>query len=381
MSGEIEQQIFDSINKAKRILITLSQNANGDGLGAGLALFEFLKKLEKEPELVSTVGDLGPYRFLPGIENLKTEVSVFQSFVISVAKTNAQLSELSYEEQSDRVDIFLKPSSGKFSPQDVTFRTAKFPYDLIIVLDTPALEHLGVLYERNTDFFFETPIVNIDHHPNNEQFGEINLVDLTATSTAEILAGLIESFEAGLIDDRIATNLLTGIIVETNSFQHIKTTPKAFLKASSLIAQGGRHQDIIRELYKTKNISLLKLWGRALARLREVKDLQVAYSLLSAMDLQKSGSPEEDVFGVMQELVANLAGRKIVFLLAETSGGDVLGYFYFHPSVRAQLVVETLGGQMLNGSMASLRVVGANILEVEKTVLEKLQKLKDQIGV
>ena len=381
MSGEIEQQIFDSINKAKRILITLSQNANGDGLGAGLAVFEVLKKLEKDPELVSTVGDLGPYRFLPGIENLKTEVSVFQSFVISVAKTNAQLSELSYEEQSDRVDIFLKPSSGKFSPQDVTFRTAKFPYDLIIVLDTPALEHLGVLYERNTDFFFETPIVNIDHHPNNEQFGEINLVDLTATSTAEILAGLIESFEAGLIDDRIATNLLTGIIVETNSFQHIKTTPKAFLKASSLIAQGGRHQDIIRELYKTKNISLLKLWGRALARLREVKDLQVAYSLLSAMDLQKSGSPEEDVFGVMQELVANLAGRKIVFLLAETSGGDVLGYFYFHPSVRAQLVVETLGGQMLNGSMASLRVVGANILEVEKTVLEKLQKLKDQIGV
>src|SRR3989344_2100512 len=113
MSGEIEQQIFDSVNKAKRILIALSQNANGDGLGAGLALFEFLKKLEKEPELVSTVGDLGPYRFLPGIENLKTEVSVFQSFVISVAKTNAQLSELSYEEQSDRVDIFLKPSSGK----------------------------------------------------------------------------------------------------------------------------------------------------------------------------------------------------------------------------------------------------------------------------
>ena len=380
MSGEIEQQIFDSVNKAKRILVALSQNANGDGLGAGLALFEFLKKLEKEPELVSTVGDLGPYRFLPGIENLKTEVSVFQSFVISVTKTNAQLSELSYEERDDRVDIFLKPSAGKFSPQDVTFRTAKFPYDLIIVLDTPALEHLGVLYERNTDFFFETPIINLDHHPNNEHFGEINLVDLTATSTAEILAGLIESFEAGLIDDRIATNLLTGIIVETNSFQHIKTTPKAFLKASSLIAQGGRHQDIIRELYKTKNISLLKLWGRALARLREVKDLQIAYSLLSALDLQKSGSPEEDVFGVMHELVANLAGRKIIFLLAETASGDVLGYFYFHPSVRAQLVVETLGGQMLNGSTASLRITGVNILEVEKSVLEKLQKLKDQIG-
>src|SRR3990167_2903778 len=110
MPQEAEQQIFEAINKSKRILIALSQNANGDGLGAGLALFDFLKKLEKEPELVSTVGDLGPYRFLPGIENLNTEVSVFQSFVISVTKTNAQLSELSYEERDDRVDIFIKPS-------------------------------------------------------------------------------------------------------------------------------------------------------------------------------------------------------------------------------------------------------------------------------
>src|SRR3989344_839481 len=380
MPQEAEQQIFDAINKSKRILIALSQHANGDGLGAGLVLFDFLKKLEKEPELVSTSPDASAYQFLPGIENLKNTISAEQSFVIAVAKTSAQLEELFYEDLPERVDIFLKPRSGKFLSADVSFRSAKFPYDLIFVLDTPALDHLGALFEHNTDFFFETPTVNIDHHPNNEHFGEINLVDLTATSTAEILAGLIESFEAGLMDDKIATNLLAGIIVETNSFQHIKTTPRAFLKASSLIAQGGRHQDIIRELYKTKNISLLKLWGRALARLREVKDLQVAYSLLSAMDLQKSGSPEEDVFGVMQELVANLGGRKIIFLLAETVGGDVLGYFYFHPSVRAQLVVETLGGQMLNGSMASLGVVGANILEVEKSVLEKLQKLRDQIG-
>ncbi len=380
MPQEAEQQIFEAINKSKRILIALSQNANGDGLGAGLALFDFLKKLEKEPELVSTSPDASAYQFLPGIENLKNTISAEQSFVISVAKTSAQLEELSYEDLPERVDIFLKPRSGKFLSADVSFRSAKFPYDLIFVLDTPALDHLGALFEHNTDFFFETPTVNIDHHPNNEHFGEINLVDLTATSTSEILAGLIEDFEAGLMDDKIATNLLAGIIVETNSFQHIKTTPRAFLKASSLIAQGGRHQDIIRELYKTKNISLLKLWGRALARLREVKELQVVYSLLSAADLEKVGATEEDILGVTRELVANLAGRKVIFLLAETASGEIVGYFQFHPSVRTQLVMSALGGQMLNGSMGELRVRGPNLPELEKRVLETLQKIKEQIG-
>jgi len=38
------------------------------------------------------------------------------------------------------------------------------------------------------------------------------LVELTATSVAEILAGLLEQFEAALLDEDIATALLTGIM-------------------------------------------------------------------------------------------------------------------------------------------------------------------------
>src|SRR3989344_3204673 len=257
MEQSPQKSVFDSINKAHRILIALPSNANGDAVGSGLALYSFAKKLDKEPEIVTA--------------------------------SQAPLDELSYEGKPDRVDIFLKPKTGKFSATDVSFKNARFPYELIITLHAPSLDNLGEIYEKNTDLFFETPIINIDHHPNNEYYGEINHVDLTATSTAEIVASLIEEFESGLMDEHIATSLLTGIIVETNSFQHVKTTPKAFLKASQLIAQGGRHQDIIRELYKTKSISLLKLWGRALARLREIKELAMIYSLVNAQDIEKTG--------------------------------------------------------------------------------------------
>lgn len=381
MPEQIEQQIFDAINKANRVLVALPQNPNGDALGSGLAFFDFLRKLDKEPEIVCVAPSPARFNFLPGIGALKRDLQQFQSFVVALNTTNAQLDELSYEVKPERVDIFLKPKNGKFSPEDVSFRNAKFPYDLIITLDAPSLEHLGTLYEQNTDLFFETPIVNIDHHPNNEQYGEINLVDLTATSTSEILTSLIQNFEASLIDENIATNLLTGIIVETNSFQHVKTTPQAFLKASSLISQGGKHQEIIRELYKTKNISLLKLWGRALARIREVKALGLTYSLVSHTDFVKSESSADDVMGVMRELVANLAGQKIILFLAEINPQEIVGYFHLHPTVKAQIVVAALSGQMLNGSLGSFRVQGQGLLQVEKDVLEKLQKIKSQIAV
>lgn len=382
MTQEAEQQVIDSIKKAKRILLALPQTPNGDALGAGLAFFGFLRKLEKEPEIVCVSPNLVNWQFLPNLSEIKPGLKLSQSFVISVKTTAVELDELSYEVKPERVDIFLKPKNqGKFSPENLSFRNARFPYDLIVTLDTPSLEHLGEIYEVNRDLFFETPVVNIDHHPNNEHYGEINLVDLTATSTSETVASLIENFEAGLIDEDIATGLLTGIIVETNSFQHVKTTPRAFLQASSLIARGGKHKEIIRELYKTKHISLLKLWGRALARIKEVKELGLTYSLVNFTDLEKSSSGPENILGVMKELVANLGGQKIILFLAETGPGEAVGYFYLHPSVRSQIVASALGGQMLNGSLGTFKVSGVDLLQVEKETLEKLQKIRDQIAV
>lgn len=379
-NGEV-QQIFDSINKAKKILLVLPSAPNGDGLGAGLALFDFLRKLEKEPEIISENADVEMFGFLPHIKELKKKIQISQSFVISVNTDSAKLDELSYEVKDDRVDIFLKPKSGAFSEKNVKFGRARFPYDLIITLDAPALDNLGRIYEENTDLFFETTVINIDHHPNNEHYGEINFVDLTATSSSELVATLIEEFEEGLIDEDIATNLLLGIIVETNSFQHVKTTPKAFQRASQLISAGADQQKIVRELYKTKNISLLKLWGRALARIRELPELSMTYSLVGLSDLQKSGAGKADVFLALKELSASLSESKIVLLLAETAPGEVAGYFYLHPSVKSQIIVSALSAAMLNGSYGSFTLAGKTLLEAEKEVISKLRNLKLQLAV
>ena len=206
-------------------------------------------------------------------------------------------------------------------------------------------------------------------------------LDELNSNLREVIAMLLEEFEGSLMDDNIATSLLAGIIAETNSFQHAKTTPRAFLKASELIARGGRHQEIVRELYKTKSIPLLKLWGRALARLRELPDLKLVYSLVNYLDIEKTGSKAEDVFGVMKGLVANLSGVKFILFLAEIAPRAVVGYFHLHPGVNTQIVSSALSAQMLNGSLGRFSLADVNFLDVEKEVLDKLGRIKDQISM
>lgn len=376
----IGQQIFDHINRSKRILIPLGVSPSGDSLASALAVYKFLKKLDKEPSIVAAGPVSEKYKFLSGTDLVQGQVEESRSFVISVRTENAPLDEISYhrDEDSGLLNIYLKPKEGQYDQNDVSFRSDKFPYDLIVALDIPSLDLLGNLYDQHTDLFFETPVINIDHHTNNEHFGEINLVDITATSSTEILMDLLENFEAGLIDSEIATSLLTGILVETNSFQHIKTTPKAFMKASNLISMGANQQEIIKQLYKTKSVGLLKLWGRALARIREVPGLGLKYSLLKAEDMAKSGSGETQA--VIEELAVALPDAKIVMLFAETKLGEVKIYYQLHPNLPALDFANRFAAEMSNGYMGRFIISGKSLAEAEKEVLEKLEKIKGKIS-
>lgn len=377
--ANLQKQIFESFNRANRILIPLGPHPSGDSLASALALAEFLRRLRKEPWVVTAGTVHERFRFLPGASQVQNAIQQSRGFIIAVRTQNAPLDELSYhlDEQASLVNIYLRPKSGQYQSSDVSFRSDKFPYDLIVSLDIPSLDQLGELYDRNTDLFFETPIINIDHHSNNEHFGEINLVEVTATSTAEILMELLESFEAGLIDGDIATNLLAGILVETNSFQNNRTTPKAFLRASSLISLGANQQDIVKNLYKTKSIGLLKLWGRALARLKESPELGLSYSILKSDDLVKAGSM--DIAEVMDELVISLSDSRIVILLAETAPGEIQGYLYTHPSLSSLEVENLFSAQQQKENVSHFIMTGRSVVEAETDVLDRLHKIKDKI--
>ncbi len=354
MESTVYQQIFDQINKATRILIALPAHPNTDAVASGLAMSHFFHKLDKEVDVAATGEVPGNLSFLPGTDTIRQTLSTGKSLVVMVNIKTKPLDEVSYQTTEGNVSIYLKAKEGQYGPEDVSFASDKAPYDVVIILGSAALSDLGSLFDENADLFFETPKICVDNHASSEYFGAINLVDINATSVAEMLSGLFTAYEGQLVDEDIATCLLAGIVTQTNSFQRVQTTPQAFLKASELVSLGARQQEVIKYLYKTKSLSLLRLWGRALARLKMVDDLSLVYSLLALSDFGKAGADSKDVPQVLKELLDNISSYKIVALLCEVMGGGVEISLAAHHLIN----LETFGSALGASASVSPQVSG-----------------------
>ncbi|MHB8871093.1 MAG: DHH family phosphoesterase [Candidatus Doudnabacteria bacterium] len=380
MENPDQQKLFELIGKSQRILIALPANPNGDTLGGSLALAAFLRKLNKEVEVYCEKTDFGTLSFLPGIQEVHHEIVFPKSFVISVKTKNAKLDELSYDMLPENVNIYLKPKEGIFTPEDVSFSNDVTRFNLIICVDVASLESLGALYEKNAEMFFAVPKVNIDNHIHNDNYGTINIVDVTASSSSEILLALLRDYEASLIDESIATNLLTGIITETNSFQHNKTTPNSFINASELISYGAKQQEIVKNLFKTKELPVLKLWGRAMARIQSMPEYDTIFSVVGISDIEKSEAGEGEIFQVAQDFMVNINDAKMVFFVAERSEYLEM-YVASNPNIKLKELVNYLGGSFVADGLGKIIIKDKQITEVDQFIKETLSDLKTRLGI
>lgn len=315
-----KQQINELIKKNKNILIVGNKNAGGDLIGSMLALERVLTKLEKDVTIVSSDTIEETLTFLPGIEKIQKDVVGTRELIIRIDTNKTPLEKISRSDEDGFLNLILSPRTKSISKEDIEFISGKFKFDLIFVLDTPDVEKIDPVYDRYTELFFETPIINVDHHLGNDYFGTVNMVDLTATSTSEILVSIIESLglSGGSFDADIATCLLTGIISDTASFKNESTTPKALTISAQMLAAGARQQEIIQHLYKTRSLNTLKLWGKILSNLQYDKDSRITYSKISFKDFSVTNSNPEEIWGILDELLVNTPGTDTVLLLAES---------------------------------------------------------------
>ena len=318
-----EQQIFEQIKKAKNILITFNKTWEGDAIASALALFSVCKKQEKNVKIVAEkFNDNALFNFLPAYNNIKTSLNVSRDFIISLDTSNAKVGQIKYNTKENSLDFIISPKEGFFTHDDISSGFENFKYDLIIVLDTPDLESIGSIYDNNTNFFYKTPIINIDHHSDNEQFGQINHIELTAISTTEILFNLISEYSKNLIDENIATCLLAGIISKTKSFKTQNITPQSLAISSQLITMGADREKIVNKLYRSRPLNLLKLWGRVLARLTGSSEKNLIWSILTLADFDKTEANENDLTELIDELIVSIPQANIIILIYESSLGN-----------------------------------------------------------
>lgn len=318
------QQVYELIQKHSNILILLPFASNGDAIGAGLALAAALKKLSKKVTIVSGESSLSQYNFLEGVDAIEQDIKAGRDLIISIDTKEHPVGELRYDKDNGLLNIYLTPAGGNLETKNIELKQGSFNYDLLIVLDCSDLEELGSVYEKNTELFFDVPIINVDHHSSNEQFGEVNMVEITAASTSEIVYYMIEEWGKDIVDERNATQLLAGIIASTNSFRKNNTTPRSFNVAAALIGKRANHQEIVRYLYKTKPLEILQLWGRIMARLKHDEENKILWSLLSKEDFTVTNTTPQSLARTLDELVLNVPHDTNAILILYQSPDDSL---------------------------------------------------------
>ena len=350
MQNTIQKNIIDIIKKSKKILVLPSAPPDGDSLGAAIALYISLRKLEKEVTVICSDPVPDVFDFLPNIKIIGNKLISSNDFIITLDCKKIKVDKIKSSIEDDKVNIIISPKEGNFSEDDICFNKGEIEYDLIITVDCAELKQLGVIYEGNIEMFHQLPVINIDHHISNTHFAKLNHVDIMASSTTELLFPLLEELakDSGvdLIDEDVSTLLLTGIITDTGSFQNANTTPRSFEVAAELIAYGARQQEIIQYIYKTKQLSQLKIWGRVLSKIQTDERHHIVWSVVSQQDFRDTGSSEDETGDIIDELMTNAPGAEIILLIKEKKDGSIsVSFRSTTAAVDCAQIAERFGGR------------------------------------
>lgn len=141
--------------------------------------------------------------------------------------------------------------------------------------------------------------IKIDHHPDEDQYGDISLVDTNASSASEIIADFALSHQLKL-SDSAARLLYAGIVGDTGRFLYPATSAKTLAIASELRKYDFDFATMVRQMdsfpYKVAKLQAyvfdhLEIDAHGAARVTLTQDLMKKYELTDAETSAIVGSP------------------------------------------------------------------------------------------
>lgn len=184
-----------------------------------------------------------------------------------------------------------------------------------------------------------TPVVvNIDHHPDNRRYGQVNWIDTGAAATGEMVYRLL--VDLGLpITPAIATNLFTAVHTDTGSFRYSNVTPATFRIAADLVAVGADPAAVASALYERRAADALRLLGETLARIEVSEDGRVAWLALPPGVVPERFVESEDLVNYPR----SIHSVRVACLLRER-GGQVKVSLRGKGDVDVQKIAARFGG-------------------------------------
>lgn len=245
-------EIFEEIEKAKKVLLVSHVNPDGDTLGSCCAMKEFIG--EKADVFIQTTEEVG----VP--ENLK----------------------------------FLKGiNKAKFSD------TVEDIYDLVIALDVASIDRITGEARK---IFDKAPLtINIDHHKTNKGYGKINWIKGDVSSTGEILFNMFKEKNLPITKD-IGDCLYVAILTDTGGFRYENTKKETLCAAGELISLGVDNAEIAKKCYNQKAKNMVLFQAAVVANSEFLFNDTVVIGLITKEIFEKFNAKNEYTEGIAETL-------------------------------------------------------------------------------
>jgi len=259
------ERVAHEIRSRDRFLLTAHEGPDGDALGSLLGMHHLLTQLGKDSVMFLAAKEFPlpiEYRFLP-------------------------LEEVFHE-----------------APADMADRSAIF-------LDCGNIDRMPVDFLAADGLF----TINIDHHHDNTEFGDVNLVEVDASCTAEIVYELAILLGARVTAE-MATALYVGLITDTGKFMYENTNARTHRIAADLIEAGVDVDETYRRLYEHVPLEKLRLLSRALDGIQHHCGGALVLAYVTAADYEASGAGEEMTEGIIDHL-RSVEGARVAALIRD----------------------------------------------------------------
>ncbi len=210
--------------------------------------------------------------------------------------------------------------------------------EVFMALDTPSFERLGVAegLARNA-----AELIVLDHHPDNQQFGSVNIVDSTAAATSQLVWRFLAALEV-VPTPEIAQCCYVALMTDTGRFQYDNTTATAFREAAEMIEVGVNPAEASRYVYQERSAASLALEARLLSRLAIANEGRVAWAWLEDEDFILTGATAEEAEH-LPDAVRVIGGIEVAVLL-RVIDGEVRGNLRAKTGSDVGAVARALGG-------------------------------------
>ncbi|CAM3358950.1 DHH family phosphoesterase [Marinicrinis lubricantis] len=220
-----------------------------------------------------------------------------------------------------------------------TLSDRNYSFDAVISVDCADFERMG---ETVKLFPKDIPLLNIDHHPTNDQFGTVNLVEPQAAATAEILFDLVEYIQIPWSKE-LSDCIYTGLLTDTGGFRYSNTSSKVMKAASQLLDYGTDGYELSDRLLEQTTRAHVELLKKSLNSLSFAHDDQIAWVTVGKEDMRETGAMQEDLEGIVN-YPRNIAGVEVGMLFKEMMDGTVKCSFRSAGKADVARIAQKFGG-------------------------------------